>query len=236
MRNLLLTVLLLSQISLAQPAWEKKPYQKWSGKEVNQVLTDSPWAKKIGIGTANLAIAGSSPRRGSALTSDEAAYEATPRVEYQVQLRSALPIRQAVARKLQLDNKYDDLPAEKRAQIDAKINEYVNQTVDSVIVQVAYSSNVPSYLSDVRRYWMAQTAEVLKSSMFLNAGGKKYALTSFVTGEGVFQATFERNKDVSAASNLSFEFQSPNFSTIAEQRVLVQFKPKEMTFQGAVVF
>jgi len=45
MRKLWIAVLVLSQVGLAERAWESKPYQKWSAKEVNQMLNDSPWTK-----------------------------------------------------------------------------------------------------------------------------------------------------------------------------------------------
>jgi hypothetical protein len=246
MRFRLLVLLLLVQVCFAEKPWEKKPYQKWSAKDANQVLYDSPWAKSMSLGTTNLSLIGQGPsasasRRGGQAAAMEnsldAAHESAPRITYQVQLRSATPIRQAVARKLQLDANYDSMPNERRAAVDAKINEYLAQKFDdAVVVQVTYTSNVGTYISDLRRYWMGQTAELLKGSMYLNAGGKKLEPTSFVIGESIFQVTFPRNAEIVATSNLSLEFQNPAFGMIAAQKVLVQFSPKEMSFDGALTF
>jgi len=66
--------------------------------------------------------------------------------------------------------------------------------------------------------------------------GKKYEAITFLSGEGIFQVTFERSKDLASNSNFSLEFQNPQTGVIAEQRVLVQFSPKEMAFDGAIAF
>jgi hypothetical protein len=246
MRIRLLVLLLLVQICFAEKPWEKKAYQKWSAKDVNQVLSDSPWAKSMSLGSTNLSLIGQGPsasasrRSGQAASMEnslDAAHESAPRITYLVQLRSATPVRQAVARKLQLDANYDSMPNDRRADVDTKINAYLAQKFDDVIVaQVTYTSNVGTYLSDLRRYWMGQTAEQLKGSMYLNAGGEKLEPTSFVVGEGVFQVTFPRNAQMSPGSNLSLEFQNPAFGMIAAQKVLVQFSPKDMSFDGTLTF
>lgn len=245
MRIRIVVLLLLAQVCLGEQPWEKKPFQKWSAKEVEKVLADSPWAKTVVVGTTNLSLAGSGPSRAASSRSNagamemslDASHENAPRISYQVQLRSSMPIRQAIARKLQIDNKYDSLPNERRDAVDAKIKEYLAQTFDDVVVvQVIYSSNVTGYFSDVRRFWMSQNAEQLKGSMFLNAGGKKLEPTSFLAGDNVFQVTFERNREVAAGSNLSLEFQNPQFGLLPAQRVFVPFNPKDMAFNGALTF
>ena len=243
MRTRMLVLLLLAGVCLAEQPWEKKPFQKWSAKEVDKVLNDSPWSKTMAIGTTNLTVLGGASSPGASRNASpmelslDAAHENAPRISYQVQLRSSTPVRQAVARKLQLDTKYDSLPNERRDAIDAKVKDYLAQTFDDVVViQVTYSSNVAGYFSDARRFWMSQTAEQLKGSMYLNAGGKKIDPQSFVAGDNIFQVVFPRNRELTAASNLSLEFQNPAFGMIPAQRVFVQFNPKDMAFNGALTF
>lgn len=244
--RVLVMLLLVAQLCFGQKAWEKKPYEKWSAKDVEKLMSDSPWAKTVILGAANLHLIGSGSGTPSYRTktqtnalgsSDEISHEAAPQISYQVQLRSAIPIRQAVARKLQIDNNYDAMPGERRAMVDAKINEYLQQNVDQVIViQVAYTSNVPTYISDVRRFWTSQTNDLLKGSMYLNAGGKRLEPTGYVAGEGLFQLTFQRPTDLTASSNLSLEFNNPKFGMISEQKVFVQFTPRDMAFNGSLTF
>lgn len=240
---LVVVVLLLTEFGFAQKAWEKKPFEKWSAKDVNQLMSDSPWAKTITLGTTNISLigpgSGSRNRsQGGALgMSDDVSHESNPRISYQVQLRSATPIRQAVARKLQIDNNYEAMPAERRAVVDAKIGDYLQQKFDDVIViQVAFTSNVPTYVSDMRRYWMGQTSELLKGSMYLNAAGKRLEPEGYVSGEGLFQVTFPRPSDFTAGSNLALEFDNPRFGVLSEQKVFVQFRPKNMAFNGKLTF
>ena len=254
MRIRLLTLVaalcVIVQVCLAEQFWEKKAYSQWSAKEVAQMMQNSPWTLSYSIGTTNITEIGVGPSgsgrgRGTAsqsaglASSQDIQHQSDPRINYLVQLRSALPIRQAVARKLQIEARYDAMPPQQKAAVDAKIAEYLNTSFeDRVVLQVIYSSNVPTYLSDIRRYWMAQTAEQLKSSMFLNAGGEKIPVEGYVVSadQTIFELTFARPKEVGAHSNLSLEFTQPAIGILPEQKVLVQFKPKDMAVNGAVQF
>ena len=82
-----------------------KPYQQWTAKEAEGLLTDSPWAQT--------------------LTGLIAAGRLDPLIEVvdtavTVRLRSALPLRQALARVKQLKAKYDQKSASDKAGIDEK--------------------------------------------------------------------------------------------------------------------
>lgn len=81
-----------------------KPYQQWTAKEAKGLLFDSPWAQT----RAGLVAVG----RRDPLT--EAANTAVT-----VSLRSALPVRQALARLRQLKEKYDKKSDSDKAAIDA---------------------------------------------------------------------------------------------------------------------
>jgi hypothetical protein len=253
MRNRVLAlgavVCLFVEVSVAQQFWEKKQLSQWSQKDVATMLQNSPWSQTRTVSTANLTEIGhgptSSPRasaasQASALgASQDIQHESNPQINYLVQLRSALPIRQAVARKLQIDAHYENMPPGQKAAIDGKIAEYLNTPfADRVVIQVTYTSNVPTYFSDIRRYWMAQTAGQLNSTMFLNAGGEKIPVGEYTVSadQSVFQVTFARPKEVGSNSNLSLEFTSPATGMLPEQRVLVQFKPKDMTVSGSVLY
>ena len=64
--------------------WEKKEFNKWSQKDCSKMLTNSPWAKDVTIMDSGL--------QRSTRTSDDGQQLY---VKYQVQFRSALPVRQA---------------------------------------------------------------------------------------------------------------------------------------------
>ena len=40
-------LLVASSIAFGADFWEKKEYKKWSAKECQKMLTDSPWAKDL---------------------------------------------------------------------------------------------------------------------------------------------------------------------------------------------
>jgi hypothetical protein len=107
-RTILLATLSLAASLIAATAagsaqkdeWQSKPYQQWTKKEAQKMLADSPWAQTIGSG-------------GGAMTQ-------TPDKLYTLRLRSALPVRQALLRLRQLNEKYDEMSDKKKAEFDEK--------------------------------------------------------------------------------------------------------------------
>jgi hypothetical protein len=101
--------------------WEEKTYSTWSETDVKKMLTDSPWARKVGVLTPDLSLAsrtgglsggavGSGGRAGGVaggggVGGDGAGkigggtFVASPsRTELAVRWTSALPVKQALAR------------------------------------------------------------------------------------------------------------------------------------------
>lgn len=99
----LLLVALISSKGHAQ--FGGKPYQQWTAKEAEGLIVDSPWAQTqaglVGVGRLDPPTAAVN----TAVT---------------ITLRSALPVRQALARLRQLKNKYDKKSDRDKAAIDAK--------------------------------------------------------------------------------------------------------------------
>ncbi len=73
--------LALAAVAAAE-VWDTKPFLEWSDKDVEKVLTDSPWAGKAALTHA---------RQGANLGT-------VPEWKLVVALRSALPVRQALVR------------------------------------------------------------------------------------------------------------------------------------------
>lgn len=97
--------------ALAAPAraqkeeWQGKPYQQWTRKEVDKLLSDSPWSRQF-------------VRSAAAISSSDAGVMATK--GYVVRLRSALPVRQGLLRLRQIREKYDSMSDGKKAEFDEK--------------------------------------------------------------------------------------------------------------------
>ena len=91
----------------AQAEWEKVPYQHWGVEEVRKILSDSPWGRTV---TRSESIA------PLWLGTD------APKLEgnFVFLLRSALPVRQALLRRRQLEAKYDRMGEAERAEFDKK--------------------------------------------------------------------------------------------------------------------
>ena len=100
--------------------WETKPFTMWSDQELQQITTDSPWAKKIVIAAA------AAGRAGGAAD--------TPVV---ISWRSALPMKQALAR-MQLGLNGAVTP-QVRALLDQKEAGYV-VSVDGLPARLAGST------------------------------------------------------------------------------------------------
>jgi hypothetical protein len=182
--TVVIAVLLLAVACLAAEFWEKKDYRNWSRAEATRLLENSPWSQQVTLGAVNINVsqrnATSSLPRGS-LGAPSAGRENVPRITYTVQLRSAPIVRQAVIRMSQFDLKYEKMTPDQRARFDAKAQSYIGGKDEEVVAYVTFDSNVPSYRSDLHSFWLRQSVDLLKSTTFLNAGGKKLrSSTSFI--------------------------------------------------------
>jgi hypothetical protein len=92
--------------SAQKDEWQSKPYQQWTKKDVQQVLGDSPWAQ-------------TQVRSGPMVTLGNDVRPSPDKV-YTLRLRSALPVRQALLRLRQLNEKYDEMSDKKKAEFDEK--------------------------------------------------------------------------------------------------------------------
>jgi hypothetical protein len=113
--------------------WAAKPYTEWTQKDVDKLLKDSPWAKTIPLSQGpELALQGSG-RGGRGGEGDSGgagagseSYRAQPRL---VVTWYSKPVREAVARRLQLND-----PSATREQIDQLLNRPASSFYDLLIV------------------------------------------------------------------------------------------------------
>jgi len=66
-------------------------------------------------------------------------------ISYVVQLRSALPLRQAVVRQELIRANVDSKPADLQKQMEAQAQRFVEAPMDGVLDHVIYGSNVQNY-------------------------------------------------------------------------------------------
>ena len=239
--------------------WQRKDYRQWSQAECQKLLESSPWVKTHTLAQVVIeslqspqspAPAGvpavPDPTVGpvTSATADRSR-EQRPEIKYTVQFRSALPVRQAMVRLMQIAQKYDQMqPAQKQA-IDQNAEEFLAKSFpDTVVVFVSFTSNVREYQLDLSRYWQSQTTDTLKNSAFLiGSNGERIPPISYVwAGNGKdFQLVFPRAyKDQPAAvpgdKAIQLEFVHPRIRQQRESRVLLEFKLEKMMMQGKLVF
>jgi len=181
-----------------------------------------------------------------------AAREANPSITYTIQLRSALPIRQALVRLQQIERKYAKMSAEERQKFDQTASGFLTASFpDSVVVHVEYGANAPLFERSLAQYWQTSNREELKRSMYVFVPGKeKIPALKLIMGRGDsrgFEMVFPRTVNGkplldSAAKTLAIEFDAPQMedapvpgglaSGIRIRRILVEFKVAKMLVSG----
>jgi len=105
--------LLTSAVLTGADFWQEKPFTAWSAQQVEKMLTDSPWAKKVTALAGSLRegalggfeSSGAGPGGGGGggasrrTESDDPAFQQIRRVPVTVIWISALPVRQALLRR-----------------------------------------------------------------------------------------------------------------------------------------
>ena len=235
-----LLVLLGSSVVWAGDPWKEKPYTEWTEKECRKLLQNSPWAKRYSLGGVIIEVIHPTQVEGV-----ERVRESNPRMEYDVRLLSALPIRQALVRLQQINADYDKMSPGQRQAFDQKAETLLNrQYHDIVVVLVDYRSNTNMYDMEMARYWQQKTTETLKNFVFLGGGGKLAPLLGYAAGQGsarTFQLVFPREHEGRPllrpdSKSLRLEFLHPNIRGQGEVRAVVAFKVKKMLVEGEVVY
>ena len=235
MKRIFITgALLLALVSLAVAAdfWVSKPYTKWSQTDAVKMLTDSPWAKTVTIPVGNVP----APTNTRSQLAEETQVQQTLR--YNVSLRSAAPVRQAVARMAAITNKYDKMDDAAKQQFDEHWKKYIDTPfADVIVVTIGYRSSEPMLDRQLVMYFQAQTLDTIKPTMKLAlSDGKKLDPVSFSTDAHEMQVVFPRPAGLSDTGALTVEFQHPPLRGDSPRRIAARFQLKDMKFAGAPAF
>ena len=222
-------------VAFAADFWENKEYKKWSLKECQKMLTDSPWSKDLTLQELGL--------QRSAKASDDGRQFY---IKYQVQFASALPIRQAQVRQSMIAQNYDEFDADLKKQADQNAEAFLSkQFPDAIIVFVTYETNSQNQNMNLVRHWQSQTTELLKNDVFLrNSRGDRVDIAAFQAyqGEPAFQFIFPRQtadgEDLVKPDdkNLMLEFTPPSIGGLEGGRGFLEFKPKDMLLDGKLTY
>jgi hypothetical protein len=250
-RNILgvLGILALAVVTVhAEDFWVKKDWTKWSKDECNKMLQDSPWSKKWAKGEVMLSAALPSQQQRNPATDPKgtagsgtigqsstgtngagqegAAGDNALEIHYFIELQSALPIRQAIARRAQLNNNYDKMDADHKKAFDAQVQSLLEATYQDVIdVRVSYGSAQQVFERQLAEYWKSLPADGLPVDVFLiNEKGDHIPPAKFISqrnADDSFELYFPRmqnNEPVIRDTDKSFSVQFPN-PAVGSQKV-----------------
>lgn len=220
--------------------WHKKEYRQWSEREVKKLLEDSPWARGYTLSQVHI-----TPLQQDNTDVTGRERVDNPRFTYQVQFRSAQPLRQAMVRQMQLTQKYDQMAEDKKQAFDEEAGKFLAARFpDSVVVNISFTTNVQQDDRDVARHWQTQTTDTLKNSTFLiSPKGEKVALQRYTVASAgrSFQFVFPRQLEGRPLvgpqdKSIKLEFIHPRVRTASEVRVFIEFKADKMLMQGEVAY
>lgn len=206
--------------------WTKQPFESWSQADTAKVLNDSPWVQ---IQTY------SSESPGGNQGVNEANHQFT------VRLFSALPIRQAYVRMLELMNNYDTLAPERRQEFDTKVKGLLSVDVsDQVVIALSYKTNDPQAQRDIKRFFDTATTAMLNQNAFLYGPRGRVDLREYVPpgqdGLGA-RLIFPRRQNGQPIlqpgdKELRFEMDIPPIG----QHLLVGFRGSKMMYQDSLAY
>lgn len=179
----------------AQDQWLDKPYQEWSKREVTRLLNDSPWAKtqaiRVARGRQVRSVAGrvsaETPGSTGPTTADRQASlggaEDAADYRFTIRLRSALPIRQAIVRLVQLESNYDQMPPAQKKTLDAQTRGLLEckECADNYVVSVGFGSTNSQGVDLIYDWFRGQSVESLKRYIYIqNDRGERRELAGFI--------------------------------------------------------
>jgi hypothetical protein len=218
--------------------WEKKDYTQWNESECKKMLEDSPWSKRFTItDLRNEPVGESTYGTGR---------ESNVRVEFVAQLRSALPVRQAVIRLAQIKSKYDKMTLEQKQQFDERAEEFLSRAFDDrIIIRVEMRSNVQIYERQLVRMWSGIRPDAVPVGVFLIGPNKeRVGPVRFVPPSGgatAMEFTFPRYTSEGAlleegAKGFLLEMPGLSVGEADESRILFDFRADKMKFKGDLVY
>jgi len=180
---------------LLQNEGSSRPYKEWTKQDVTRLLNDSPWAKtqtvRIAAKRQMRSVAGqvsATPGSEGPLPTDGKAAlgGAEEAIDYSftVRLRSALPIREAIVRLVQLDANYDRMQATEKKSLDAQTRELLGclECVDHYVISVGFGSTNSQGVDPIYNWFRGQSVESLKKYIYIqNDRGDRRDLAAFIS-------------------------------------------------------
>ncbi len=215
-----------------------KPWTEWSEKELNKMLNDSPWGQtQTETDTSQMTYSPtprSLPNRpldSPDATGSQGALNQATDVNYRIRLLTAKPIRQAMARRAQLNN----------PKMAEQLAAFANQKTDQyIVVAVDYDSKDRRFSGPALQIFNSANTGGLKNVTYLEIkDGKRVFLQEYIppTNDGMgAKFVFPRNVDgkpfvTDDAGYLRF------YSEMAKRiKLNMRFRVKDMTYDGVLEY
>lgn len=231
-----LLLLLATEVSISLGAefWEND-YRLWSKEECVRLLENSPWAKVYNLNQIMIM-----PKGNDNATLGAAQHQ--PFVKYTVQFQSASPIRKALVRRMQIEQKYESMPDAQKQAFDRKAEEFISSSfAKTIVVFVEYTTNHPPFELDLAHYWQSQTIAAFQNSVNLIMDKDRIPLISYAPSQRGFQFTFPREHNgkpvlTDKDKSVKLEFPYPSIGNMEGGRALLDFKVKKMLINGDVAY
>jgi hypothetical protein len=161
--------------SLAQQKF--KPWTEWSLKEAEKVLNDSPWGRtQIDMDLAEQFFAPTSNAVTDSRRIEQGAVNQAVPVRFRIRFLSAKPIRQALARTLELQQKNAD------SELVKRLHAFANADSDDwIFVAVTFDSTDKRFMASVMQAFSGVNTGTIKNKTYLErTDGKRLFLHEYV--------------------------------------------------------
>ena len=247
MKKFTFTLALVFALSLLVNAQKKyKPWNEWNEKEATKMLNDSPWGQtqtetntsemffnptsdRAARSTANTG--GSSGIGGTNDRNAQGALNQAVNVNFRIRFLSAKPVRQAIARRLILQN----------PQAEAQLKAFAEQTSNEwVVVAVDYDGTDQRLTGRVMQSFNSANLGILANATYLERkDGKRVFLKDYKapTGDGmgakfIFPRIYEEKPFIAEDSGY-VRF----YSEVGKEiKLNMRFKVTEMLYEGKLEY
>ena len=242
-----LTALVLLFAFITITAQDKsKAWSEWSKKDAEKILNDSPWAQtQVDTDTSQMFYSPTNdPRlsgRSTSTTDSRIAQGATNQevsIKFHVRFFSARPIRQALVRLMEIQQKPSPEIAERLTNF-AEV-----QSKDSIIVTVTFEASDQRFSGPIMQAFNSATTGTLKNEAYLERNdGKRIFVQEYVPpGKDGFGARFIFLRELdgqpfvtAGTSDVRFVVQFPRVKSTDPNGLKVdrRFKIADMVYKGA---
>lgn len=234
---------IVSLSARAESFWVKKEWRQWTKEDVLKMLEDSPWWQRFSMRKSQESAA--LPSRSGAAARG-AAGVANEEVDYYFQLRSALPVRQALARQDEFDKKYDKMTEEEKKKFDAGEGALLNRQFDNtIVVHVIYKSNIQTFERAMASFWQSIPENTVPLDVFIiTRRGDHVGPIRFISpksGAYEFDFIFPRMSNGEPTirdgdKTFLINFPNPRMGDLPWQRGVVEFHTDKMMFKGRLTY